>query len=160
MRKEFVDDLLSLGETLSQFRLQDSGRSLENLPVDAAEEIIHKAASQGELSLAAAPVRVAADLARDGRVRPVELQIVLARMQEQGVLDISAYEVRGGAQRIVTRFVAETIEPPPRSARDRPAGGTAPAAQPLRGEFRRPRAHQPDRRRSRRSDRPANRRGC
>lgn len=117
LRKEFVDDLLTLAHELPNLRLQDWRLPLSNLPTEVAErEVIEVVAESGELPLSPQlRVRLATDLARDGRVRPVELQVVLTRLKEGQVHDLRAYEERGGARGIVSRFITDTIAPPDRT---------------------------------------------
>lgn len=113
LRKEFVDDLLSMAKALPELRIHDWRSSLSNLTLETTCEMLDQLVADGEINMSAQlRRRVASDLAHDGFIRPVELQIVLSRLLEHQVRDLPAYDRRGGAFGILSGFIAETLDPP------------------------------------------------
>lgn len=112
IRKEYVDDLLDVYKLLPELRDNRWRLPVRNFSSDTAREVLRKVAEDEGLQFSdELKELVIADLAMEGWVRPVEFQIVLTRLLEQGVYDVAAYRASKGAHGIIARFLAETIAP-------------------------------------------------
>jgi hypothetical protein len=113
LRKEFVDDLLDFGRVSPEFGDGKRRHPLRNFPRDVAHAVLRDVARSENLGFSdELQELVIGDLVRDERVRPVEFQLVLTRLLEQAVYTAENYRSHGGARGIMTRFVAELIDPP------------------------------------------------
>ncbi len=113
LRKEFVDDLLDLGKFIPELENNRWRLPVRNFSPETAREVLRKITKDEQLRFSdELQDLVVADLTSDGRVRPVEFQIVLTRLLDQGIFDVTAYRSVNGAQGVIARFLGDVINPP------------------------------------------------
>jgi WD40 repeat protein len=112
LRKEFVEDLQDFTPGVPQPLDSRFRGSLRNWDRDTALRVLNAAAAHDQVGFAdTLKEQLVADLLRDGQVRPVELQVVATRLQDEGIYDVPRYRAAGGARGILAAYVKEAIEP-------------------------------------------------
>jgi hypothetical protein len=112
IRKEFVDDLLDLSRSVPPLQNTRWRQPLRNLTSDTARELLRTITIEEKLRFSDdLQDSVIADIARDGRVRPVEFQIVLTSLLDRSVFSLPGYRTLGGSQGIIASFVRDIIDP-------------------------------------------------
>ncbi|MGC1396171.1 MAG: hypothetical protein WA828_18070 [Coleofasciculaceae cyanobacterium] len=85
---------------------------LGNFSLKDARSVIQKLTERSHFSLEPALIdKLVADLAGEiGAVRPIELQVVGAQLQEENITTLTQYEKSGPKQRLVERFLEKVIK--------------------------------------------------
>jgi hypothetical protein len=120
VRRDYFLDVYKLSEHIPSLVPHKNLFELDYFTPEEAEEVIRECAARDDrVSLDDGfPRAAAADLTKDdGRVRPVELQIVCTALR--GALRLSDYRGAGGAGGILSKYVGATVEtcPLPRAGR-------------------------------------------
>jgi hypothetical protein len=120
VRRDYFLDVYNLSDHTPSLIAHKNLFELDYFTPLEAEEVIRECASQdAQVNLDDGFPRTAAvDLTKDdGRVRPVELQIVCTALR--GALRLSDYRGAGGAGGILSKYVGDTVEtcPHPRAGR-------------------------------------------
>jgi hypothetical protein len=113
LRKEFVSDLHDFAPRVPQPLDARFSHRLRNWEPDEAYAVLDAAARHDRVPFAEAlQTAIVRDLERGGEVRPVELQLVATRLNEQRVYDVGKYRDAGRAGGVLESFVKEIIDPP------------------------------------------------
>jgi WD40 repeat protein len=112
LRREFVEDLQDFAPGVPQPLDIRFRSSLRNWDRATALGVLNAAAAHDQVGFAETlKESLIADLLRDGQVRPVEVQLVATRLQDEGIHDVPRYRTAGGARGILAAYVKEAIEP-------------------------------------------------
>ncbi|HME21119.1 MAG TPA: hypothetical protein VKI44_07130 [Acetobacteraceae bacterium] len=107
IRKEFFLDLKSLD--LARPLSTADTIEIDNFEIDEAAQIVKECAEADGVKLDPAfPGTLSEDLAYEGKVRPVELQLVCDALR--GDLTVKAYREAGGAAGLLSRHITRALE--------------------------------------------------
>jgi hypothetical protein len=112
IRKEFVDDLQEFAPDIEQPTDSRYSVRIKNWDEETARSIFDKMVEADKIAFAP-QLRVAliSDLADNGIVRRVELQIVAKIMADEGILNLELYKLKDRAKGILANYVRSIINP-------------------------------------------------
>jgi hypothetical protein len=112
LRKEFVDDLNDFYPEIEQPTDRRFRIKIENWSLDEAEVVLKQMVDIDGLRFSPELRTILAnDLATNGLVRPVELQIVVGQLKEGKIYELKEYKIRGRAHQILTDYIKNVIHP-------------------------------------------------
>ncbi|MEQ8973497.1 MAG: hypothetical protein RIE73_24290 [Coleofasciculus sp. C1-SOL-03] len=85
---------------------------ISNLTPEEAQKLLEQLTTRSNFKLEAALIeQLVQDLAGDyGKVRPIELQVVGAQLQAEGIRTLADYQQFGTKEELVLRYLAEVVE--------------------------------------------------
>ncbi|MHB8067733.1 MAG: WD40 repeat domain-containing protein, partial [Desulfobaccales bacterium] len=112
LRKEFVEDLQNFSPAIAQPLDIRFRSTLRNWDRDTALSVLNAMAVHDQVALAdVLKDQLIEELLRDGQVRPVELQLVATRLQDEGIYDLRKYRAADRARGVLAAYVREAVAP-------------------------------------------------